>query len=250
MAKNTFVNTRFWQDTYVADLDPSEKLVFLYLITSPYLSLTGIYEVPLKVVAMETGIDAEMVEKILKRFQQDGKVIYHKGWVCIINYPKYQYFKGGKLQKAIDKEIAAIPSDILKAFKEYGYPIDTLSIVSMERDMEREREMEGGLQRGKQNNASSNSKQETYSEAFIAFWQAYPRKVGKKAAYKAWQKADADNQTLIAAVEAQKQTGQWQKEQGKYIPHPATWLNHGRWEDELETSNKSSKYGGIKTKSL
>ena len=38
---------------------------------------------------------------------------------------------------------------------------------------------------------------------------------------------------LVPAVEAHKQSSQWQKDNGQYIPNPATWLNQGRWEDEL-----------------
>ena len=39
---------------------------------------------------------------------------------------------------------------------------------------------------------------------------------------------------LIDAIEKQKQTPDWNKENGKYIPYPATWLNGRRWEDEIE----------------
>jgi len=35
-------------------------------------------------------------------------------------------------------------------------------------------------------------------------------------------------------VEAQKRSRQWVESDGKYIPHPATWLNQGRWDDEVD----------------
>ena len=38
---------------------------------------------------------------------------------------------------------------------------------------------------------------------------------------------------LIDAIEKHKQSAQWQKDGGQYIPHPATWLNQQRWEDEM-----------------
>ena len=65
------------------------------------------------------------------------------------------------------------------------------------------------------------------SEAFNSFWQAYPRKVGKDAAAKAWAKRQGELpevQILIATIERQKASQQWQNENGKYIPYPATWL--------------------------
>ena len=41
---------------------------------------------------------------------------------------------------------------------------------------------------------------------------------------------------MIRAVEAQKNTPQWVRDGGQYIPHPSTWLNQERWRDELPRS--------------
>lgn len=68
---------------------------------------------------------------------------------------------------------------------------------------------------------------------FARFWAAYPRKVGKEAARRAFARAAPGLEQLLAALERQKQTEQWQRDQGRYIPNPATWLSQGRWEDEL-----------------
>lgn len=71
-------------------------------------------------------------------------------------------------------------------------------------------------------------------EAFDRFWAAYPKKTGKQAAYKAFVKIKGVSvETMIKAVEYQRSTEQWQKENGRFIPNPATWLNQGRWEDEV-----------------
>lgn len=77
----------------------------------------------------------------------------------------------------------------------------------------------------------SSSKQD---ECFAQFWQAYPRKVGKQDAIKAFAKVDVGVDALLAVLEKQKGSEQWQKDGGQFIPHPATWLNGRRWEDELE----------------
>lgn len=83
---------------------------------------------------------------------------------------------------------------------------------------------------------------------FEGFWVLYPRKVGKMAAFRAWNThvakghGDAVNEALA------KQLGQadWVKEGGKYIPHPATWLNQHRWLDEVKGgTNDTGKYGGV-----
>lgn len=72
--------------------------------------------------------------------------------------------------------------------------------------------------------------------AFDAFWSAYPKKTGKGAAKKAFEKVNVDLGTLLAAVERQKMSDQWRRENGRYIPNPSTWLNQERWEDELPGS--------------
>jgi hypothetical protein len=73
-------------------------------------------------------------------------------------------------------------------------------------------------------------------DGFAAFWAAYPRKEKKQAALKAWRKLNPDAalvQTLLRALERHKQTDDWQKDGGRFIPQPPAWLNGKRWEDEL-----------------
>jgi len=41
---------------------------------------------------------------------------------------------------------------------------------------------------------------------------------------------------MIAAVKDQAETEVWTKEGGKFIPHPATWINGRRWEDEIKVA--------------
>lgn len=71
-------------------------------------------------------------------------------------------------------------------------------------------------------------------DRFEQFWQAYPRKVGKGNARQAWKKIKMTDDlfnSILNAIEQQKQWEQWQRDGGRYIPHPATWLNQQRWED-------------------
>lgn len=71
------------------------------------------------------------------------------------------------------------------------------------------------------------------AEAFEIFWAVYPKKVGKKVALSAFLKVPASERPLLVpAIERQKQSPQWQRDGGQYIPNPATWLNQGRWLDE------------------
>lgn len=76
---------------------------------------------------------------------------------------------------------------------------------------------------------------------FEIFWQAYPRKEGKKKAQDAFAKVTVSLEALLSAIEIQKKTPQWEKDNGQYIPHPATWLNGKRWEDVPVDQSKSGK---------
>ena len=69
------------------------------------------------------------------------------------------------------------------------------------------------------------------SEAFQGFWAAYPRKVGKIKAWKAWP-GDSLLPKILEALAWQTKSVDWTKDRGTFIPHPATYLNQGRWEDE------------------
>jgi uncharacterized protein YdaU (DUF1376 family) len=76
------------------------------------------------------------------------------------------------------------------------------------------------------------------SVRFDEFWKAYPKKIGKDAAKKAFEKRKPDAVMLaqmVNAVNFQKRSVAWQKDGGQFIPNPATWLNQGRWQDEVST---------------
>ena len=80
------------------------------------------------------------------------------------------------------------------------------------------------------------------ASAFDVFWEAYPKKTGKEAARKSFARAKADIGTMLSALEVQKQSEQWTKDNGQFIPNPTTWLNQGRWEDEVQTKSSGFAY--------
>lgn len=93
-------------------------------------------------------------------------------------------------------------------------------------------------------NLNKNIKKE-YTCSFEQFWSAYPKKTAKSTALRAWEKLKPDMELvskILEALEKQKNTSQWQKENGQFIPYPATWLNGKRWEDELEQCQKPIDY--------
>ncbi len=93
----------------------------------------------------------------------------------------------------------------------------------------------------------SASKRETVDgeqvQGFDWFWFAYPRKVGKAAARSLWNKLSRGpdwpgDERIVLAIERAKRTEQWQRDGGQFIPHPATWLRQGRWDDEEQVKGQ------------
>lgn len=75
--------------------------------------------------------------------------------------------------------------------------------------------------------------------AFCDFYAAYPKKKNRADAERAWLRLSPDEALqarILAAVEQQKDTPDWRKDGGKFIPYPASWLNGRRWEDEVKVA--------------
>lgn len=71
---------------------------------------------------------------------------------------------------------------------------------------------------------------------FDEWYALYPRKTARGNAEKAWASLKPSDElidTMIAALLGQREQPDWTKDNGAFIPHPATWLNGKRWMDEL-----------------
>jgi hypothetical protein len=76
--------------------------------------------------------------------------------------------------------------------------------------------------------------------SFEDFWNIYPRKEGKKKAEAAWKKVSEENRAkILKDIPRRKETEQWKKEGGSFIPHAATYLNGERWNDEIIVGKKA-----------
>lgn len=112
MAKLRSVSTSFWNDTYVCELDPIEKLLFLYLITNEANNIVGIYEISLRRISFDTGIDKDMVIKIFERFDNAGKIKYINNYMVLINFTKNNKYNVNMWVGACDV-ILSTPKNVL-----------------------------------------------------------------------------------------------------------------------------------------
>lgn len=90
-------------------------------------------------------------------------------------------------------------------------------------------------QTSKSRKPSKNGHLTVADDVFETFWTSYPKKVKKQDAKKAFARAlaAAPVGSILAALEEHK--AKWRGGERQFIPHPTTWLNGCRWEDQLET---------------
>lgn len=82
-----------------------------------------------------------------------------------------------------------------------------------------------------------------WEDKFEQFWKLYPKKQNKKKVqlwFKNKQPNDALFDTIIKKLKNFIDTVDWQKENGKYIPMPTTWLNGERWNDEIKSGSSNN----------
>ena len=135
MAKYRQVHISFWQDGSVLGLTPEEKYFYLYLMTNSKTTQCGIYELPKRVIEMETGYNRETVDKLLDRFMNYRKIDYCEATqeIIVYNWIKHNSIKSPKVKACIQQELKSIKHQgFIQLFRSlcirYGYPIDSLFI--------------------------------------------------------------------------------------------------------------------------
>lgn len=133
MAKQRYVNTHFWDDSYIVKLDPIKKLLFLYFLTNPLTNIAGCYEISLRRVSFDTGISAEKILEILAEFERDEKMIFRDDRLLILNFIKNQSFNP-KILKGVEEIVKCCP-DWVKDRLSIGY--DSLSHLNLNLNLNR-----------------------------------------------------------------------------------------------------------------
>jgi hypothetical protein len=155
MAEYRQIHTRIWKDGWFIDLTADEKLLFIYLFSNERASVAGIYELPLKIMVFESGLERKVVEAALAKFGKAGKVHYEAGVVWVVNLRKYNENKSPKVSARLSKDLAAIPDcPIKRRYLEYYNPIeaeeysmDTVSVPVPQSVSEQEQEQEQETER-------------------------------------------------------------------------------------------------------
>ena len=119
MGIKRIVDTSFWTDGKVDEFSPEDKYFMLYLLTNPFTTQLGIYEISVKQVAFHLGYSVDAVNVLLERFENKyGIIIFSKttNEVAIRNFLRHSIIKGGapvrdclikEMKKVKDKSLIA-----------------------------------------------------------------------------------------------------------------------------------------------
>jgi len=108
VASSRIVNVNFWKDSYIIELNPQEKLLFIYFLTNPRTTLAGIYEISIREVAFDTDLDKQFIEATLEKFTNDGRMYFERNWLVLTNFIKHQRLNPS-IKKGIQKAIDELP---------------------------------------------------------------------------------------------------------------------------------------------
>lgn len=112
MGVKRIVDVSFWTDGKVDDFSPEDKYFMLYLLTCPFTTQLGIYEISIKQAAFHLGYSTEAVNVLIDRFENKyGMIRYSKGTheIAIKNYLRHSIVKGGApVRDCLIKEIKSV----------------------------------------------------------------------------------------------------------------------------------------------
>jgi len=105
----------------VEQLDPVEKLVYLYCITGPLSNMEGLYKCSVKRMAFETGLDQDTTGRILDRLESMGLAGARDGWVCVTQATQHMPLHNPQMMKHAERVYEKVPESTLKWVRDIGY---------------------------------------------------------------------------------------------------------------------------------
>lgn len=230
----------FWRSKSISSLPIEDRLLFVGLWS--YVDDNGVGLDRLSLIAADLFADDleqdpretfARVSRGLARLSEGGRItrytVENVDYLCVSNWQEHQRIdKPGKERYPLPtRDDALIRESVARPSRDSS---DTLAPGEGEK---------GRREKGEDNSCSSDadapSERVRIDQDFDDWYSRYPRKVGKGQAAKAYRAArkKTDHTTLVERLV--KHLPAWEKEDTRYIPYPATWLNGERWEDEVST---------------
>ncbi len=257
----TKVERGYWQDEFILELTPEQKFFYLYLMTNNKVNTLGAYVFPLTMSTVELGYNKETVLKLLDHFAQVGKIIWDETTkeVFLLNWPKRNWNRKTATLRALKKDFDALKSPMLRekisallsAFSDGEAIDDTEEQKGTNGNNEKQKETNGnngdilaGRKENREKRIENREKEKEdggtgfdADEAFENFYKEYPNKKNVKTARTRWEKMKVTPElfaAIMAGLERAKNSQEWTKDDSRYIPYPATWLNAEGWANDYK----------------
>lgn len=115
--KTRIIQTRFWDDLFVSDSDIYTQHLYIYLLTSQYINLCGIFQLPESKIKFECKLTDNQFQTAKENLERAKKVLFKDGWVYVVNAERNNNYKNSpKIEPAYNREYSLIPQQILDFF--------------------------------------------------------------------------------------------------------------------------------------
>lgn len=246
------IQRNFWETDEAREMTPEEKYFWMYLQTNANVNTLGCYAFRMRKAMDETGYNRETLEKLLQRMEQVLRILYDEGTkeVFLLHWAEGNWNKKTATLRALAADLKEIQSKTLKE------TVKTLLLkngIFAEEETENtektalsEQEENNGEQKGTTRNKRSGEGEgegegkgekiyTSKSAEFFLFWKEYPNKKNKQTAMARWDRMRVTAglyEKIMEGLARAKNSREWAEKDGRYIPHPASWLNAGGWENE------------------
>lgn len=238
------IKTSFWSDSEVENLSPEQKLTYLWLITNAQMRLCGICEVSEKRFSFETGLGKEHLAKTLQALPRALKHFPKQNLVYVRNYIRHQIGDGDQLIKnnifkSVISSLTGVNYQEVRNEIASDYPLikpflspseGGSKVPKGERERKGEREGEG-------------TRKGEGAELAEEIYQLYPKKVGHIDAIKAIMKSLLVKDSAYLRDRTKLFSDKTKGCDRQFVPHPATWFNDGRYDDDPEEWSRIGRNG-------
>lgn len=208
------------------------------------LSLPDDWSFSIKGLVKQTGATEHTIKRLVKELQIEGYVVLtrhtnERGKVTKWTWDIYETGKKVQMLKSPQVEITRCGESQMVAEPDSGSTTcgktASIQITNINKELNKQITKENKQQGGVLSEVET---------MFLQFWSIYPKKVDKKGSFRAFKnipKLKEQFPGIIKALEIQKESDQWTKNHGQFIPNPTTYIHQERWLTVSEADEVQSK---------
>jgi len=120
--KRRYINTTIWDKSWFRKLSSDARLVYIYLLTCPLSSISGVFEVADERIEFDTNISTNKIKKVFDELQASGEVARIEDWVIIVRHPDFQKWQTNiKIAIGLFNELYEVPKEVFLQLRLVGY---------------------------------------------------------------------------------------------------------------------------------